>query len=160
MRVVLVAALARDGTIGDGGQIPWHYPKDMRHFRRVTTGTALVMGRKTFEAIGRPLPERPNIVLTRTPSQLAEQWPQITAVASLEEAFEAVPVGIEVVSVIGGGEIYALALPVADELVLSFVPDEGGGDAYFPTWDPEHWRVAASERLDLVEVKRYVRREA
>jgi dihydrofolate reductase len=161
-RVVLVAALAEDRTIGRDGAIPWHHPEDLRHFRRVTTGTALVMGRRTLDSVlayaGRLLPGRPHLVLTRDPAALAPRQPGVTPCGSLEEAVRrAGELGFDTVSVVGGEEVYRLALPVADELVLTLVPEAGGGDTFFPEWDPAEWREVSREPLGALEVVRYVR---
>lgn len=158
-RVTLVAGLARDRSIGRDGKIPWIYPEDMRTFRESTMGTALVMGRKTLESIGRLLPGRETIVITRNPEGVAARWKGAHAVTSVEAALAlSVELGLANVSVIGGGEIYALALPLADELLLTYVPEDGGGDTFFPEWDPDEWQEAGRETIERVERIRYVRR--
>lgn len=158
-RVVLVAAVARDRTIGKDGGIPWRLPEDLKHFRRLTMGTALVMGRKTFDSIGRPLPGRDNIVVTRSPEAFAEAHPGAFAAASLEEAIAlAHRRGALTVSVAGGGDVYAAALPVADEMVLTYVPYEGGGDVFFPVWDPAAWDEVSREAVGPATAVRYRRR--
>ncbi len=163
-RVVLVAGLARDGTIGKDGGIPWRYPEDMRAFRAATTGTVLLMGRRTLDSIGRLLPGRETVVLSRDPEGVRARWPGAHAAASLDEALAlaarlaaALP-GEPVVSVLGGGEVYALALPRADELLLTYVPEAGGGDVAFPAWDPREFEEVARETLERVERVRYRRR--
>ena len=156
-RIVLVAAMARDRTIGKDGKIPWHYPGDLKFFKAVTMGTALVMGRKTFDAIGRPLPGRDNIVVTRGPHAIAAA-PNVFPVRSLDEAIAlAVKRGATIVSISGGGEIYAAALPIADELILSYIPEDGGGDVFFPRFDAAAWRETSRETRDGVDVVRYAR---
>jgi len=160
-RVVLVAGLARDRTIGAGGKIPWLYPEDMRAFRESTMGTALVMGRRTLESIGRLLKGRETIVVTRDPERVLGRWPGAHAVESVEAALQrSVELGLANVSVVGGGEVYALALPLADELLLTYVPEEGGGDTFFPAWDEAEWQEAGREAIERVERVRYVRRTA
>jgi dihydrofolate reductase len=157
-KVVLVAALARDGTIAKDGKIPWRVPEDQRFFKMITMGTALVMGRKTFEANGRVLPGRDNIVVTRDPRAFSAP-PGAFAVSSLEEAYAlAVRRGANKISVIGGGEIYAAAFPTADELVLSLIPLDGGGDVFFPKFDVGDWRETARESRGTFEIVRYARR--
>ena len=158
-KVVLVAGMARDRTIGKGGKIPWHYHDDMRFFKVVTMGTALVMGRKTFESIGRVLPGRDNIVITRDPRTLAKAKPGVFAVASLDDAFAlAKKRGAKAISVIGGGEIYEAALPLADAMVLTYVPEPGGGDVFFPAFDESEWRETSREQRGRVTVVRWARR--
>jgi dihydrofolate reductase len=158
-KIVLVAALARDGTIAKGGKIPWHYPQDLRFFKMITMGTALVMGRKTFDANGRILPGRDNVVITRDPKALAKAWPDVFPVLSLDDAFAfATKRGAKTISVIGGGEIYAAALPRADAMILSYVPEAGGGDVFFPKFEEADWRETAREKRGAVEIVRYARR--
>jgi dihydrofolate reductase len=150
--------MARDRTIGKAGGIPWHHPGEQRFFKDVTMGTALVMGRRTFESIGRVLPGRDNIVITRDPAGLAKAWPAVFAVSSLNEALEtAARRGASTASIAGGGEIYAAALPLADAMILSLVPEEGRGDVFFPQFDPAQWRVVGRERVGDVDVVRYER---
>jgi dihydrofolate reductase len=158
-KIVLVAGMARDRTIGKGGKIPWHYPDDMRFFKVVTMGTALVMGRKTFESIGRALPGRDNIVITRDPKALAKAQPGILTASSLDDAIAlATTRGAKAVSVIGGGEIYEAALPIADAMVLTYVPEDGGGDVFFPEFDESGWRQTSREKRGRVTVVRWARR--
>jgi dihydrofolate reductase len=132
--VALVAALARGGVIGRDGGLPWHLPEDMAHFRDVTMGHPVVMGRKTWESLPerfRPLPGRRNIVVTRKPAWSAEGAERAS---SLEEALALVG-GAEHVSVIGGGEIFAAALPYADQLLLTEIELDVDGDTAFPPRD-------------------------
>ncbi len=160
-RVVVVAGMARDRTIGLDGGIPWHYTEDMRHFKRATMGTALVLGRKTFDSFGgRPLPGRDNIVLTRDPAALAARAPDVFPCNSLDAALAiAAERGATTVCICGGADVYRRSLAVADELLLSFIPEDGGGDTFFPEWDDGTWvelsRVALGE--SGVEVVRYGR---
>ena len=157
-RVIIVAGMARDRTIGKDGGIPWIYPEDMRTFRESTMGTALLMGRKTLESIGRLLPRRETLVITRDPATVAARWPGAHVFESFAAALEkAVALGLANVSVIGGGEIYAIALPMADELLITYVPEDGGGDTFFPEWDATEWREAGRETIERVERVRYVR---
>jgi len=160
-RVVLVAGMARDRTIGKDGAIPWIYAEDMRTFRQATMGTALVMGRRTLESIGRLLPGRETIVITRDPERVVGRWNGAHAVTSVEAALaKSLELGLANISIVGGGEIYALALPFADELLVTYVPEDGGGDTFFPEWDPAEWVEAGRETIERVERVRYVRRRA
>jgi dihydrofolate reductase len=134
VRVSLVAALARGGVIGRDNGIPWRIPEDMARFREVTMGHPVVMGRKTWDSIPdrfRPLPGRRNIVVTRNPGWQADGGERAT---SLEEALALAGDDADVF-VIGGGEIYAAALPVADELLLTEIDVEVDGDTSFPPFD-------------------------
>ena len=137
--VSLVVAVARNGVIGRDNDLPWRLPDDLKHFKAITLGKPVVMGRRTFESIGRPLPGRENRVVSRRPDFDA---PGCRVFASLEEAL----VGAEPeVMVIGGGQIYAAALPLAQRLYLTEVDAELEGDAKFPEIDPDAWREASCE---------------
>lgn len=144
MKIVLVAALARGGVIGRDGGLPWHLPEDMAHFREVTMGYPVVMGRRTWESLPerfRPLPGRRNVVATRNP-----RWAAAGAerAASLEDALQHLA-GEERVSVIGGGEIFAAALPIAGELVLTEIDLDVDGDTFFPLWDRDAFAEVSRE---------------
>ena len=143
-RLVLVAALDRERGIGRGNAMPWHLPDDFRHFKALTLGKPILMGRKTAQSLGRALPERTNLVLTR---QGQAPFAGMQAVASLQQALElASAQGADELCVIGGGEVYALALPHAHALQLTHVDTVvAGADAFFPAWDPAQWRVASRE---------------
>ena len=134
--LALIVAWARGGIIGKDGDLPWHEPEDLAHFRRVTMGHAILMGRKTFESIGRPLPGRRNIVLSRDPSFRAEGCEVYTdleaALASARET-DACPF------VIGGARIYELALPRATLLHVTEIDAEIEGDTHFPDFDASGW---------------------
>ena len=143
--VVLVAAVADNGVIGADGELPWHLPEDLAHFRRVTTGNVVVMGRKTFESIGRPLPRRTNIVVTRQPGWAADG---VVGVSSLDEALDVAEEYDGDVMVIGGGQIYALAMPLADRQVLTEVHVTPDGDAHYPPFDRDEWVETDRETRD------------
>jgi dihydrofolate reductase len=139
--LVLVAALDRNRAIGRGNQMPWHLPADLKRFKALTRGHAVLMGRKTAESLGRALPERRNLVLTRGGTV---PFAGMEAVDSLDAA--RVLAGGGELMVIGGGEIYALTLPLATRLHLTHVDTAiEGADAFFPAFDPREWKVAARE---------------
>lgn len=152
MKVALVAAVAANGVIGRDGRLPWHLPEDLKHFKRVTMGKPVVMGRKTFESIGRPLPGRSNIVVTRNPDLKLEG---ATVVHSLEEAFSvAAELEPEETMLIGGAQLYELALPRVERMYLSYIHTDIEGDTRFPSFDPKAWcelerRDHASEKGGL-----------
>ncbi|TVS13559.1 MAG: type 3 dihydrofolate reductase [Wenzhouxiangella sp.] len=139
-RLTLVAAMARDRVIGRDGVMPWHLPADLRHFKAVTLGHPVLMGRKTFESIGRPLPGRTNIVISRSRPDLPDG---VRRAGSLEEAFSLSDEALELM-VIGGGEIYAQALPLAGRLELTLIDARVDGQTRFPEFDLAGWRVAAT----------------
>lgn len=135
MIVSLVAAMAENRVIGRDGGLPWHLPDDLKRFKRLTVDHTVVMGRKTFAEVKRPLPNRRNVVITRDPDFRS---PGVIAVPSLEEAL-AIAATERQVFVIGGGEIYRLALPVAHRLYLTIVHAEVDGDTTFPAFDEQAW---------------------
>jgi dihydrofolate reductase len=140
--ITLIAAVAKNGVIGRGNALPWHLPEDLKHFKQLTTGHTVVMGRKTWESLPerfRPLPGRLNIVVTRNPAYVA---PGATVVTSLEAAQKVGAGGTAATSlfVIGGAELYAHALPLAQRLELTEIDIEIEGDAWFPAYDRSRWR--------------------
>ena len=140
-RIYLIAAVAKNGVIGARGKLPWHLPEDLRHFKKLTLGHPVIMGRRTWESLGRPLPGRDNIVVTRTTGYEA---PGASVAASLAAAI-ALCSGEPVAFVIGGAEIYAAALALADGLVLTEIQQDFEGDTHFPQWDRSAWRVSQKE---------------
>jgi len=139
MRVSLIVAVAENGVIGRDGDLPWCIPADMKFFKETTTGHPIVMGRKTHQSIGRALPGRTNIVITRDGDFAGED---ITVVGDIDAAFQAAGDAAEVM-VIGGAQIYELALPRADRVYLTEVHIAADGDTYFPTLDRRVWRETA-----------------
>lgn len=137
----LVAALDRARGIGRGNQLPWRLPDDLKRFKALTLGRPLLMGRKTAESLGRALPGRRNLVLTRSGRV---PFAGMEPVATLAEALAACD--DETLMVIGGGEVYALALPLASQLHLTHVDTVvDGADAFFPAYDPAHWQPVSRE---------------
>jgi dihydrofolate reductase len=144
VKVSLVAAVARGGVIGRDGGIPWRLPEDMARFRALTMGHPVVMGRRTWESLPdqfRPLPGRGNVVVTRNPDWSAQAADRAASVEDALRLLESEPE----VFVIGGGEIYAAALPFADELLLTEIDAEVDGDTTFPRWDPGEFDEASRE---------------
>ena len=142
MIVSLIAAMSENRVIGSAGGLPWRLPLDMRHFKATTTGHPVVMGRKTFETLPGPLPNRRNIVVTRAPSYRADG---ADVVHGLDEALALVADDAEVF-IAGGGEIYRVALARADRLYLTVVHASVPGDTYFPAFDEHAWRLVSDER--------------
>jgi dihydrofolate reductase len=138
-KIVLVVARAHRGVIGRDNALPWHLPEDLRHFKATTMGGTLLMGRRTFESIGRPLPGRRTVVLSR---DAAWSHPGVERAGSLVEALGCCADRPEVF-VVGGAQVYAQALPHAERIVLTEVDAEVDGDAYFPTPDPARWRCVS-----------------
>ncbi|MFT7108999.1 MAG: dihydrofolate reductase [Psychrobacter glaciei] len=147
MKVALIAAFAQNLVVGINNSLPWHLPEDLKYFKRTTSGKAIIMGRKTYESIGRPLPNRTNIVISRNPDFSAEG---VVIVTSIEEAIkyaESVNMinGVDEVMIIGGAAIYQASLPMADRLYLTHVHASVEGDAYFPKVDFDQWKEVARE---------------
>jgi dihydrofolate reductase len=140
-RVYLVAAVAKNGVIGARGKLPWHLPEDLQHFKKLTLGHPILMGRRTWESLGKPLPGRENIVISRKPGFEA---PGASVAASVEGAI-ALCMGEPVAFVIGGAGIYAASLPLADGLVLTEIDRDYAGDTRFPDWDRKAWRASQKE---------------
>jgi dihydrofolate reductase len=144
MPLTLIAALSRNNCIGKGGEIPWRLPEDQKRFKELTMGHVVVMGRKTWESIPekfRPLPGRKNVVLTRQADYALPDG--VERFAALEDALEAHP--YESVFIIGGTELYAQGLPLADRLELTRVDVDVDGDAFFPVFSPDEWTEVARE---------------
>lgn len=142
MRVSLIAAVDRNFAIGRGNALPWHLPADLKRFKALTFGKPVLMGRRTAESLGRALPGRRNLVLTRSGRV---PFAGMEAVASLGDALDQVLDAGEL-CVIGGGEVYALCLPRATHLHLTHVDTVvEGADAFFPRFDPAEWRIATRE---------------
>jgi dihydrofolate reductase len=140
--IVLVVARARNGVIGKDGKLPWHIPADLKHFKRVTAGTPMIMGRRTFESLPGILPGRRHIVLTRDPAWTAE-GAEVTRTVGEALALAAAAR----VSVIGGAEIFALFEPLATAVELTEVDTDAEGDTAMPAFDPSRWRDASRENF-------------
>ena len=154
--LILVVAMSRNRVIGRAGGLPWNEPEDLKHFRRVTMGHAVVMGRRTWESIGRPLPGRRMIVVSRR-EDLALP-PSVERASDLESALRAARATDAAPCVIGGGEIYAQALPQATRLELTVIDREVDGDTHFPDFDEREWSEIASARSGALCFRTLVRR--
>ena len=141
-RVYLVAAVAANGIIGANGQLPWSLPEDLKHFKRLTMGHPIIMGRRTWESLKGPLPGRDNIVVTRRPGYEAPG----AAVASSLEAALALCIGEPVAFVIGGHQLFAESLPIAAGLVMTEIHKDYAGDTTFPEYERSRWKESQRER--------------
>jgi dihydrofolate reductase len=140
-RLTVIAAVAANGVIGKDNRMPWHLGEDLKHFKALTMGHPMIMGRKTWESLPGRLPGRPHIVVSRNPAYQAEGATVVTSLAAAiaaagdtDEAF-----------VIGGAELYGQALPIADRLQLTEIAADYDGDAWFPDWDRNLWRQASRD---------------
>lgn len=144
--ISIIVAVAENGTIGDKNALLWHISEDLRNFKRITSGHPVIMGRKTFESLGRPLPNRVNVVVSRTTTSIEG----CTVVDSLEKAIAHFSAEEEIF-IIGGAQIYAQAMPMADKFYLTVVEHPYEGDTSFPTWDQTEWRLISEERFPCGE---------
>lgn len=144
MKKIIIAAMDEGKAIGKNGEIPWHYPEDLKHFKEKTTGYSVLMGRKTYESLPedfRPLSDRENIVLTRSNTTFNES---VKIANSLEEAYEAAE--NEKLFIAGGATVYRQALDDADKMVLTRIPEKHDGDTFFPEWEDENWELQSRRK--------------
>jgi dihydrofolate reductase len=149
--ISLVVAVSTNNVIGVDGELPWRLSDDLKRFKAVTMGKPIVMGRKTYESIGRPLPGRKNIVITRQADFTAEGCDIVKSTAEAVAAAE----GADEIMVIGGSQIYAAFLPLAERVYLTRVHTEVEGDAFFPPLDEAEWRESASESYEADAANSY-----
>ncbi|MGL5111548.1 MAG: dihydrofolate reductase [Flavobacterium sp.] len=149
--IVLIAAVAENLALGKDNDLIWHLPNDFKRFKTITSGHHIIMGRKTFESFPKPLPNRTHVVISR---QNEYQSEGCFVVDSIEKAIAACPKD-EVVYVIGGGEIYKLALPLADKLDITRVHHQFEADAFFPEIDPNVWKLVSTEKYAKDEKHHY-----
>ncbi len=147
MKIILIAAMAKNRVIGRGNGIPWHIPGEQQRFKGMTMGHTLIMGRKTFESIGRPLPGRKTIVVSRNREYRA---PGCLVAQSLTAAMTLCPKE-ETIFIAGGGQIYQEALPLAESIYLTVLDREVEGDILFPEFDPDQFRTISTERVESTE---------
>ncbi|WP_349568669.1 dihydrofolate reductase [Azotobacter salinestris] len=145
--LALIAAVAANGVIGRDNRMPWHLPADLKHFKATTLGKPVVMGRKTWDSLGRPLPGRLNLVVSRQPDLALEGAEAFT---SLDTALDRADAwaraqGAGEIMLIGGAQLYAETLPQAERLYLTRIDLAPEGDAFFPDWNPADWRLASRE---------------
>lgn len=153
MTISFVVAAATNNTIGKDGKMPWHLPNDMKHFKNVTWGMPVVMGRKTFESLGKVLPGRKNIVITR---QSGWKMPGTVAVKSIDDAFfVAKQTDAKEIMVIGGGEIYKALFDKAKRIYMTRVEAEPEGDTFFPSIDPKNWHLVSQKNHEADEKNPY-----
>ncbi len=143
MKIAMIAAMTKNRTIGFENDMPWHLPDDLKFFKAKTTGKPVIMGRKTFESIGsRPLPNRPNYVISRQNDFDANG---AALFSSVEEVLAAIPVETDEVIIMGGGQLYNMMLPKADKLYLTLIDAEIDGDTHFPDWNAFAWQEVERE---------------
>ncbi len=153
MIISTIVAVAKNNVIGKDNDIPWYLPADLKYFKKVTTGHHIVMGRKCYESIGRPLPKRTNVVVTRNPFFMATGCLVTHNVAEAVQLAEAN--GEEEVFIIGGGQIYEIALPHVDRIYLTEVDLEVEGDIFFPEIDEKNWTLVKETKHQADEKNEY-----
>ena len=159
MELIIIAAMDKNKVIGKDGKIPWHCSDELRkaelkHFRKTTISSAVIMGRKTCESIGRPLSNRLNVVLSKT-------QPEIVGVIVKESFIEAISYcemrEYDKAFVIGGGSVYREALPLASKMILTEIPGDYAGDTYFPEWNKSEWQETNINKRELFDIITYTR---
>lgn len=156
MKKIIIAAMDEEKAIGKNGEIPWHYAEDLKHFKQKTTNNSVLMGRKTYESLPedfRPLPDRNNIILSRSNLELGES---VEIVNSLEEAYEAV--NDEKIFIAGGASVYKQVLPDADKMVLTRIPGTHDGDTFFPEWNEDNWKIKSREEKGSLVFEEFTRK--
>ena len=143
-QITLIAAMGKNRAIGLDGKMPWHLPAELQHFKQATMGKAILMGRKTWQSIGRPLPGRQNIVISRDPDFVAGG---ADVVGSLESALEISQA--DEIMVIGGGQLYELALPLAQHMILTLIDIEPEADTWYPRWDERQWQKTKERQFKV-----------
>ncbi|MGJ0429116.1 dihydrofolate reductase [Methylobacter sp.] len=145
MKISLIVAMASNRVIGINNQLPWHLSADLKRFRQITMGSPIVMGRKTYESIGRPLPGRTNVIISRDPAYKQEGC---LVFNDIETAIESCGQKFQEIFVIGGSALYESMLPMADTLYVTLINKEFSGDAFFPEIDARHWAEVSREDID------------
>lgn len=159
MRIIIISAIAQNGVIGKAnGEMPWHVKEEFKHFKDTTFGHPVVMGRKTFNTLGKPLKGRLNIVVTRQ-NDFLHQTDELKFFRTLEDAIDFLSVkNLEKIFVIGGGEIYRQAITFADEMILSFMKFSAEGEVHFPEINEQEWKKELIRNAEQFDVYKYVRK--
>ena len=159
MRKIIISAVAKNGVIGrSNGEMPWHVKEEFQHFKSTTLGFPIIMGRKSFDALGKPLKGRLNVVITNN-LKLNLPFDEVKIFHSLKEAvdfFESE--NLEKIFIIGGGEIFKLAINFADEMIISIMDFEAEGDVYFPDFNKSEWKIVRNDKRKQFEILYYERR--
>lgn len=159
MKKVIIVAIAQNGVIGrTNGEMPWHVKEDFQHFKQTTIGHPILMGRKTFESLGKPLKGRENIIITRKKNYKAE-YDDVKIFLSLDEAIKYCrSKGEGKIFITGGGEIYRQAISLADEMIISYMKFDADGEVKFPDFSESDWKVVAREEREQFEIVTYERK--
>jgi dihydrofolate reductase len=161
LKIIIISAIAKNGVIGrKNGEMPWHIKEEFQHFKNTTIGAAIIMGRKTFETLGKPLMERENIIVTKNKNYKVN-FDDVKIFYSLEESIDyCKKKNYDKIFIIGGGEIYKQAIPKADEMILSHLKFEADGEIKFPEINTNDWKVVSTEDREQFEIRKYVKADA
>ena len=159
MKIIIISAIAQNGVIGkSNGEMPWHIKEEFQHFKQTTIGSPVIMGRKTFETLGKPLKGRENIIITRN-NDFNLSFDDTKIFHSLQESINyCKSKKYEKAFMIGGGQIYEQALSLADEMILSYMKFEAEGDIFFPKFDTDEWEKKSTEDREQFEIVTYVKK--
>ena len=159
MRIIIIVAVAANGVIGRAnGEMPWHVKEDFQHFKKTTMGSPIIMGRKSFESLGKPLKGRENIVVTRN-ANLNYDFDDVKIVLSLNEAIEyCKSLNQEKIFITGGGEIYKQSISIADEMIISHMKFDAVGEVKFPEIDMNEWYIDSKDDREQFEIITYKRK--
>lgn len=153
--ITIIVAIGNNYVIGKDGWMPWNLPEDLKQFKQKTLHHTVVMGRKTFESIGKPLPKRKNLVVTRDPRWYAQG---VEVISDFEDFLRKNHQGDEEIFIAGGAQIYRVALPYADKLIISHIDTDIEGDTYFPKWDRAKFELTESVEYEGFTVKTYMKK--
>lgn len=159
MKVIIISAVAQNGVIGkSNGEMPWHVKEEFQHFKNTTLGFSIIMGRKTFETLGKPLKNRLNIIVSHNPDY-SVSFEDVIIYRDLLAAINAMTkLNPEKIFIIGGGEIYRQAILIADEMIISFMHFEAEGDIFFPKIDTGIWKEISHEKKEQFDIVNYVKK--
>jgi dihydrofolate reductase len=160
LRIIIISAIAQNGVIGkSNGEMPWHVKEEFQHFKKTTLGFPIIMGRKSFESLDKPLKQRENIIVTRN-NNYKNDFEGTKIYHSLQESIKyCASKKYEKAFIIGGGQIFKEAISIADEMILSFMKFEAEGEIKFPEINSDIWQLVSTEDREKFEIKRYVRKD-
>ena len=161
MRIIIISAIAQNGIIGSSnGEMPWHVKEEFQHFKNTTLGFPIIMGRNTFETLGKPLKGRLNVILTKN-TDFHSKFEEVKIFNSLNESLEYFNgQNSEKIFIIGGGKVYSQAVPIADEMILSYMNFKAEGDVFFPEFNKSDWEVVKKDKRTEFEIYYYMRRKS
>jgi dihydrofolate reductase len=159
LKIIIISAVARNGVIGrSNGEMPWHVKEEFQHFKNTTLGYPVIMGRRTFESLGKPLKNRLNIVVTGQ-TDYSVPYEDVKIYRSLKEAVESVAkLNHDKIFIIGGGKVYKQAITFADEMIISIMHFDAEGDVFFPEIKPDNWKEISREKREQFDIINYIKK--